>query len=144
MVDKKNLTKFSISELKEFRTHVKKATTKEELLEALDEMISSKEEQSSRSLNSRFLVDWMNIDLGYRQLLHDNGIDTEQQLLEVENLWSLHGMTQGAHEQISWAKDFFDMSPIEQIPEEKRSLETVTKVIVKQANEVAKKQKLGK
>lgn len=136
MVDKDTLTQFSILELKKLRTHVEIAQSREELLEALDEIIFFKEEQANKSLNSRFLVEQMNIDLEYRKLLNDNGIITEQQLLEVANLWTLKGMTHGAYEQISWAREFFDMSPVEQIPEEHRNLENITKVIVKHARKI--------
>ncbi len=133
MFNKNNLTKYKISELKVFREHLLEATSTEEILIAIDEMIQEKEEASSKSLNARFPIDWMNIDLDYRQLLHSNGIETEQQLLDIQDLWSLKGMTQGGYEQISWAREFFDMRPIEELPEEKRSPMNVAKVIVKQA-----------
>lgn len=133
MFNKNNLTKYKVSELKVFREHLLEATSKEEILTAIDEMIQEKEEASSKSLNERFPIDWMNIDLAYRQLLHSNGIETEQQLLDTQDLWSLKGMTQGGYEQISWAREFFDMRPIEELSEEERTPMNVAKVIVKQA-----------
>lgn len=135
MVDKDQLSIFSISELKKFRAHILNASTKEELLESIDEIIKKKEENASKSLNSRYLVDWMTIDPRYKKLLHNNGIETEAELLAVKDLWSLQGMNCGAHEQISWAQTFFDMSQIEQIPKEERSLQNVAKVVVKSITE---------
>jgi hypothetical protein len=92
-------------------------------------------------MNSQFLVDWFNIDQDYIGILHANGIDNLAQLRSIkeEDLWQLTGMTQGGFRQISWARDFFDMTPIEKIKPEKRDPMTVAKVIVKHANECSKK-----
>ena len=80
MVNKNNLEKFSIMELQELKDHIISAETKEELLEAIDEVIKVKEETEPKSMNERFPIDWMNIDPQYKQKLHDNGIDNLEQL----------------------------------------------------------------
>ena len=92
-------------------------------------------------MNAQFSVDWFNIDQDYIDVLHANGIDNLAQLRSIkeEYLLTLKGMTYGGLEQISWARDFFDMTPIEKIKPEKRDPMTVAKVIVKHANECSKK-----
>lgn len=133
---------FTLEQLQTLRQEVTQVPSKEELLVVLDKTIKQKEVQLTTSLNARFSIDWMNIDQPYRQLLHDNGIENLAQLREVENIRTLSGMTEGAYEQISWARDFFDMTPIEQMhPEKREDLMEVSKVIVKHANEVSKKTK---
>ena len=125
MVSKNKLSSFSIEELKE----------------VIDSVIKKKEADLTTSMNSKFPVDWFNIDQDYIELLHDNGINNLAQLRSIkeEDLWQLTGMTQGGFRQISWARDFFDMTPIEKIKPEKRDPMTVAKVIVKHANECSKK-----
>ena len=132
---------FSIEELKLIRDEVTNATSQEQLVETLDRTIKKKEDQLTKSMNSQFLVDWFNIDQDYIGILHANGIDNLAQLRSIkeEDLWQLTGMTQGGFSQISWARDFFDMTPIEKIKPEKRDPMTVAKVIVKHANECSKK-----
>lgn len=141
MSGEKHLNRFTIPELKVFRLEVLSAETKEELLETIDKTIQEKEYASSKSLNARFPVDWFNIDPQYISLLHDNGIYNLHQLREIKNIRRLSGMTQGGYEQISWARDFFDMTSLEELPPEERTTENVVKVIVKHANECEKKHK---
>ena len=141
MVSKSKLSKFSIEELQTFREKVLQAETKEELLAVIDKTIQKKEYELTESMNARFPVDWFNIDSGYIDILHANGITNLAQLRNIkeEDLWHLEGMTQGGYRQISWARDFFDMTPIEKIKPSKRDNMTVAKVIVKHANECSKK-----
>ena len=95
-------------------------------------------------MNSQFLVDWMNIDPSYRELLKVNGIETEAQLLAVKNLWSIPGMTEGGHEQISWARSFFDFTPIEELPPEKKTPDVIVSTIVEHAVQVGGTGTIGK
>lgn len=141
MVSKSKLSSFSIEELQTFREKVLQASSKEELLEVLDSTIKKKETELTKSMNSKFPVDWFNIDQDYIEVLHANGINNLAQLRNIkeEDLWKLQGMTQGGFRQISWARDFFDMTPIERIKPSKRDPMTVAKVIVKHANECSKK-----
>ena len=141
MVSKSKLSKFSIEELQTFREKVLQAETKEELLTVIDKVIETKEYALTQSMNAQFPVDWFNIDKGYIDLLHANGVENLAQLRNIkeEDLWHLSGMTQGGFSQISWARDFFDMTPIEKIKPSKRDSITVAKVIVKHANECSKK-----
>lgn len=141
MVSKSKLSKFSIEELQTFREKVLQAETKEELLTVIDKVIETKEYALTQSMNAQFPVDWFNIDKGYIDLLHANGVENLAQLRNIkeEDLWHLSGMTQGGFSQISWARDFFDMTPIEKIKPSKRDSMTVAKVIVKHANECSKK-----
>lgn len=141
MVSKSKLSKFSIEELQLFREKVLQAETKEELLAVIDKTIKKKEYEQTESMNARFPVDWFNIDQDYIGILHANGITNLAQLRSIkeDDLWQLRGMTQGGFRQISWARDFFDMTPIEKIKPSKRDSMTVAKVIVKHANECSKK-----
>lgn len=136
MVDKETLTGFNIPTLQAFKQAILSATSTEELLISLDEIISKKKELATTSFNARFLVDWMNIDPEYRLLLHRNGIENLHQLREIENLWELEGMTRGGHEQISWARAFFDMTPVENLSPEEESLGNIAKILIKHAEEV--------
>ena len=137
---KNNLKYFSIEELKLIREEVVQAESKEHLVSVIDKVLKKKEDALT-GMNSRFSVDWFNIDPEYIEILHANGITNLAQLRNIkqEELWGLRGMTQGGFEQIAWARDFFDMTPIEKIKPEKRDPMTVAKVIVKHANECSKK-----
>lgn len=131
---------FSIEELKLIRDEVTNATSQEQLVETIDRVLKNKEDKLTKGMNAQFSVDWFNIDQDYIGVLHANGIDNLAQLRSIkEDLWTLKGMTYGGFEQISWARDFFDMTPIEKIKPEKRDPMTVAKVIVKHANECRKK-----
>ena len=137
---KNNLKYFSIEELKLIREEVVQAESKEHLVSVIDKVLKKKEDALT-GMNSRFSVDWFNIDPEYIEILHANGITNLAQLRSIkqEDLWNLKGMTQGGFAQIAWARDFFDMTPIEKIKPEKRDPMTVAKVIVKHANECSKK-----
>ena len=132
---------FSIEELKLIRDEVTNATSQEQLVETIDRVLKKKEDKLTKGMNAQFSVDWFNIDQDYIGVLHANGIDNLAQLRSIkeEYLLTLKGMTYGGLEQISWARDFFDMTPIEKIKPEKRDPMTVAKVIVKHANECSKK-----
>ena len=132
---------FSIEELKLIRDEVTNATSQEQLVETIDRVLKKKEDKLTKGMNAQFSVDWFNIDQDYIDVLHANGIDNLAQLRSIkeEYLLTLKGMTYGGLEQISWARDFFDMTPIEKIKPEKRDPMTVAKVIVKHANECSKK-----
>lgn len=141
MSKENKLYTFTIPELKVFRQEVKSVKSKQELLMLIDETICQKEYVATQSLNARFPVDWFNIDRDYIELLHRNGIDNLQQLREIpeENLYQLTGMTKGGYSQISWARDFFDMTPLESLTPEQRTRKNIVKEIVKHANECSKK-----
>ena len=138
-MSEKAFKKFTISELKVLRDKIIEIKTKEELLEIIDRTIIEKEKASSESLNARFSVDWFNIDRAYIDLLHANGIHNVQQLREVEDIRSLRGITQVGYSQISWARDFFDMTELERIPPEKRTTERIIKKAVSHAQKCYKK-----
>ena len=139
MSKKIQLDDFSLEELKRFKSIVTQVESKTALLEAVDKIIAQKEYEQTQSLNARFPVDWFNIDPDYIVLLHKNGIDNLAQLRAVENIHSLSGMTEMGYRQISWARDFFDMTPFEQIPESKRTMQKQAEVAVKQAQKCYKK-----
>lgn len=140
MCKNNRLYKFTIPELQTFKSQVEEAKTKKDLLMLVDETIRQKEYAATKSLNARFPVDWFNIDKDCIELLHRNGIDNLQQLREIpeENLYQLTGMTQGGYSQISWARDFFDMTLLEALTPEQRTQQNVAKVIVKHTNECSK------
>lgn len=133
----KRLSKFSVEELKSFKENVLMVQSREELLEMIDRTIQQKEEELINCMNSKFLVDWFNIDKQNITLLHANGIDNLVQLrnLTEENLRDISGMTESAYEQICWARDFFDVTPLVQnIPANSDNV-VIAKVIVKQVEE---------
>ena len=138
---KSKLHYFSIEELKVIRHEITSSESREQLLEVIDKVLKIKEDKLTKGMNAQFSVDWFNIDLDYIKILHANGITNLAQLrsIDQEDLWKLKGMTKGGFDQISWARDFFDMTPIEKIKPEKRDPMTVAKVIVKHANECRKK-----
>lgn len=135
----KSLNDFTIEQLTTFRNEVVSAKSTDNLLGTIDKILTAKE-AAQTSLNSRFSIDWMNIDMQYLQLLHKNNIETLAQLREIEDLRDISGITEHGLEQISWARDFFDMTPLENMPynNENDQLE-VAKVIVKHSKEVAKR-----
>lgn len=135
------LRNYSITKLQQLKQYVELATSKEELISSICATIKDKEDMEAINWNTQFLVDWFNIDLNYIALLHNSGIENLAQLrsLSEEEVKSLNGMTIDGYRQISWARDFFDMTPIQQIPIEKRTTEEVIKKIVKHANECYRK-----
>ncbi len=137
MKKKVSLDNFTLDELKLIKKEITTANSKEELLERVDYIISKKGYQMTESLNARFPVDWFNIDSCHIKLLHDNGIDTLAQLRGVEDISSLTGITEDGIEKISWAREYFNMDSVEQLPIEQRTdNDTVIKVIVKHSAEV--------
>ncbi len=136
----KSLNDFSLAQLRVIKQGIETADSKESLLAEIDVIIEQKEALREIDYNRAFTIDMMNIDPDYRELLIRNGIFCEADLLEVEDLHSLTGMTMGAYEQISWARDFFDMTPLLTMPESKKDDQLeVAKVIVKHANSISKK-----
>ena len=110
---------FTKEQLTSINNGIKAAQSLDELTIAIEKLLEVKElEEASKqlSLNARFPVSWMTIDQDYQQLLYDNNIYNLEQLREVSDLNTLKGMTRGGYEQISWARDFFNMSPMENIP----------------------------
>ena len=133
---------FSLQELRIIREAVDQAETKRQLLDAIDYMIEQKEKALTEGMNACIPVTFFNIDPGYIRVLQGNGIENLAQLRDIpeEDLWRLEGMTHGGFEQISWARDFFDMTPVEQMkPKDRKDDLSVAKVIVKHANECRKK-----
>ncbi len=110
------LSRFNKTELKTIRDAVIEATTRDELLTTIEEIIEQKEKLETEGPNACIPVSFFNIDPDYRRLLHDNGIENLAQLRSIkeEDLWSLKGMTHGGFEQISWAREFFNMEPLVQ------------------------------
>lgn len=132
---------FSIEELKRFKEGILSVESNDELLELIDSTIKAKEKVLAMSMNSRFLVDWFNIDRANIVMLHNNGINNLAQLRELseEDMRGLTGITQSGFEQISWARDFFDMTSLENAPSYDEDSMAVAKIIVKQANKCSKK-----
>lgn len=110
------LSRFNKTELKTIREAVIEATTRDELLTTIEQIIEQKEKLETEGPNACIPVSFFNIDPDYRRLLHDNGIENLAQLrsIQEEELWSLKGMTHGGFEQISWAREFFNMEPLVQ------------------------------
>ena len=134
----KKITDFTMEQLLIIRSTIKSAKTIEELLGTIDNVIQDKV-ASSKDMNSRFPIDWMNIDAQYLELLHNNQIETLAQLREIDDLRMIPGITKHGIEQISWARDFFDMSDLENMSMETEADQLeVAKVIVKHAKEVSR------
>lgn len=135
----KSLNDFTIEQLSTIRQEIISAETKDDLLITLDSIIADKNSKL-HSLNSRFPIDWMNIDIQYLHLLHANGIENLAQLRDVEDLSAIPGITQHGLAQITWAKEFFDMSDIENMPIKTQDAQLeVAKVIVKHSKECSTK-----
>lgn len=142
MSKKSQLSSFSLQELRVIREAVAKAETKRQLLDTIDYMVEQKEKALTEGMNACIPVTFFNIDPGYIRVLQGNGIENLAQLRDIPeaDLWKLDGMTQGGFQQISWARDFFDMTPLEKMkPTERQDSLSVAKVIVKHANECRKK-----
>ena len=137
-VTKTKLNLFSLNELYTLREEVLSSTTKAELLAVITKTIIEKERQMPTTINEKIPTAYLPIDREYQDILYLNGIDNLSQLLQVKRLKSLKRMTEGAYEQISWVREFFDMTQLEEIPYQERTTMNVAKVIVKQANEVRK------
>lgn len=137
---KLKLEDFTLDELKVVREVIVSSGTQEELFERVDKIIKSKEKKLVTSLNANFPVSWFNIDQEYIALLYRNGIATEAQLLEVEDISTLEGITEMGKQQITWAREFFNMEPLDKMPKKKQEDQMeVAKVIVKHAQEVNQK-----
>lgn len=121
----KGLEKLSVEELKELRAEIAGGTSIEELLLVLDTAIEGR--KPNPNLNARFPIEWMTIDSSAKKVLLNNGIKTEQDLLETRNLQNLPGMTGSDYEQIVWARIFFNMEPNRVVEEQKRDSSTSTK-----------------
>ena len=141
MSKKNELYTFTIPQLQTIKSQVLGVSSREELIELIEETIYQKEYAATQSLNARFPVDWVSIDRDHIEILHNNGIDNLYQLRETseEDLQQLTGMTQGGYIQISWARDFFDMSPLEGLTPEQRTKQNIVKVLVRHANECSEK-----
>lgn len=109
-----NLSRFTAEELKIIRETVDKATSRDYLLQTINSVIEPKEKAETEGINACIPVSYFNIDPDYRMLLYANGIENLAQLRSIkeEALWSLNGMTHGGFEQISWAREFFNMEPV--------------------------------
>lgn len=143
MVEKDIFKGFNLEQLSQLKTQVLQAESKEEILEVIEELIEVKEkeeQEKATSLNSRFLVEWMNIDPPYIQMLHRNGIETLAQLRAIKDLWSIQGMTPNGETQISWAKEFFNMDSFEK-DKEKTSTKSTKKSSGRQYAKVQKNTK---
>ena len=114
MAKHSSLSRFTIEELKIIREAVDKATSRDYLVETINSIIEQKEKVETEGINACIPVSYFNIDPDYRMLLYANGIENLAQLRRIkeEDLWSLKGMTHGGFEQISWAREFFNMEPV--------------------------------
>lgn len=122
MKEKDDLCDFSIEELKIIRNKVIQLKSKNQLLNFLDSIIKDKEDDLTNNLNAKFKIEWMNIDPDDKVLLKNNGIYNLAQLRNI-SLDSINGITEGAKERISWAREFFNMEP----KSEKKNLSTTQK-----------------
>ncbi len=137
--DYKKFKDYNIAQLIALRYRILNASSQEELIDEINSALAAKE-AAKKTLNYRFPIDWMNVDQEYKELLHRHDIENLHQLLEIDDLKRLPGITEEGIQQLSWARDFFDMTPFEGMTvntEEEKF--TAVKIIVKQAQQVSNK-----
>lgn len=133
MADIKDLERFS-DEILEIVQSLLLTENKEDLVLEIERIKKERELRKGKTLNDLFLVEQLNIDPYYIEILKQNGIYTQTDLINADlNRFSLPGTE--ARRQYEYAKKMFDFRPIEKLQEKKeRSLtdSEVSKVIIKE------------
>ncbi len=112
----KVLSGMSLEELETFQEVVSQYPTIEELKHDLDIIISYKEEEKIKSLNSRFDMDLFLklqiFDPWELEVIRFNHIENLQQLIDC-NLDELVGITPSIKRGLEWVRTFYDMSKMD-------------------------------
>ncbi len=123
-----NLSEKSLKFIEELIT----SASKEEILED----IHSVREARRAGINARILVENMVLDWPLLQKLKKENINTLQDIMSI-GIKNIPGLYESEIEQLEWAVLFFDMRPLQNLPEDATQMD-VAKAIIKQSKEANK------
>ena len=132
---KEQLTRFS-SEALDILEEMFLSLPTEEILPMIQSVKKEKEEKRKTNWNAFYKVEDMVLDWDVLQTLKKNNINTLLELMETD-LHSIDGITESGIEQLEWAILFFDMTALQNLPENATQMD-VAKTIVKQSQETDK------
>ena len=108
----------------------------EEILPMIQSVKKEREEKRKTNWNAFYKVEDMVLDWDVLQTLKKNNINTLLELMETD-LHSIKGITEHGIEQLEWAILFFDMTALQNLPENASQMD-VAKTIIKQSKETDK------
>ena len=132
---KEQLTRFSTEALDILEEMFLSLPT-EEILSMIQTVKKEREEKRKTNWNAFYKVEDMVLDWDVLQTLKRNNINTLLDLMETD-LHSIDGITESGIEQLEWAILFFDMTALQNLPENATQMD-VAKTIVKQSQETDK------
>lgn len=132
---KEQLTRFS-SEALDILEEMFLSLPTEEILPMIQTVKKEREEKRKTNWNAFYKVEDMVLDWDVLQTLKKNNINTLLDLMETD-LHSIKGITESGIEQLEWAILFFDMTALQNLPENATQMD-VAKAIVKQSQETDK------
>lgn len=132
---KEQLTRFS-SEALDILEEMFLSLPTEEILSMIQTVKKEREEKRKTNWNAFYKVEDMVLDWDVLQTLKRNNINTLLDLMETD-LHSIDGITESGIEQLEWAILFFDMTALQNLPENATQMD-VAKTIVKQSQETDK------
>ena len=132
---KEQLTRFSTEALDILEEMFLSLPT-EEILPMIQSVKKEREEKRKTNWNAFYKVEDMVLDWDVLQTLKKNNINTLLELMETD-LHSIKGITEHGIEQLEWAILFFDMTALQNLPEN-ASQKDVAKTIIKQSKETDK------
>ena len=132
---KEQLTRFS-SEALDILEEMFLSLPTEEILPMIQSVKKEKEEKRKTNWNAFYKVEDMVLDWDVLQTLKKNNINTLLELMETD-LHSIKGITEHGIEQLEWAILFFDMTALQNLPENASQMD-VAKTIIKQSKETDK------
>ena len=132
---KEQLTRFSTEALDILEEMFLSLPT-EEILPMIQSVKKEREEKRKTNWNAFYKVEDMVLDWDVLQTLKRNNINTLLDLMETD-LHSIDGITESGIEQLEWAILFFDMTALQNLPENASQMD-VAKTIIKQSKETDK------
>ena len=132
---KEQLTRFS-SEALDILEEMFLSLPTEEILPMIQSVKKEREEKRKTNWNAFYKVEDMVLDWDVLQTLKKNNINTLLELMETD-LHSIKGITEHGIEQLEWAILFFDMTALQNLPENASQMD-VAKTIIKQSKEADK------
>ena len=132
---KEQLTRFSTEALDILEEMFLSLPT-EEILPMIQSVKKEREEKRKTNWNAFYKVEDMVLDWDVFQTLKKNNINTLLELMETD-LHSIKGITEHGIEQLEWAILFFDMTALQNLPENASQMD-VAKTIIKQSKETDK------
>ena len=132
---KEQLTRFSTEALDILEEMFLSLPT-EEILPMIQSVKKEREEKRKTNWNAFYKVEDMVLDWDVLQTLKKNYFNTLLELMETD-LHSIKGITEHGIEQFEWAILFFDMTALQNLPENASQMD-VAKTIIKQSKETDK------